>query len=78
MLHSINNTTDDLGCLTNVKEKESILTDSSVYKESQIISVDIEENKMNYFSLVGHNIDNSKILQNYGIFGTVSFHSDAF
>ena len=28
------NTTDDLGCSTNLKEKESALTDASVYKES--------------------------------------------
>ena len=66
MLNSIVNTTDDLGCLTNLKEKESILTDASVYKESQIISVNSGENKMNYFSLVIHNIDNAKILENYG------------
>jgi|LauGreDrversion4_1035100.scaffolds.fasta_scaffold61890_1 hypothetical protein len=60
------NTTDDLGCSTNLKEKESALTDASVYKESQIISVNSGENKLNYFSLVIHNIDNAKILENYG------------
>jgi len=60
------NTTDDLGCSTNLKEKESILTDASVYKKSQIISVNSGENKLNYFSLVIHNIDNAKILENYG------------
>jgi len=62
MLHSINNTTDDLGCLTNVKEKESILTDASVYKESKILectSVNSGDSNMNYFSLVIHLIDNS-------------------
>ena len=49
MLNSIVNTTDDLGCLINLKEKESILTDASVYKESQIISINSGENKMIFF-----------------------------
>ena len=77
MLFSVIITTDDLGRLTNLKEKESVLTDALVYKESQIISVNSGENKLNYyyyyFSIVIENIDNAKILENYGSLWSCEF-----